>query len=210
METYKQLVLYGLKNEFSSTEEPKATKEGSHVPFYKTQNFGDALMTVHDLERTGVLWARGPVPEQEAKIEFLQGKIISAVTGDTTGLKAIYRVFLWDSPRFLFYRKDPNEAVLVEQLDASMRHLVKQGEMLRDRYEKIRKELPPDSIRLEIDSHALHKDTALAFVDFSTLASTVEFGVVAHILDYNPLPDVDIYESLIRLRKHKIVRVSAA
>ena len=45
--------------------------------------------------------------------------------------------------------------------------------------------------------------------EFSTLASVVEFGHISQVLDYNPLPDVILYESLIQLRRQKMVMVAA-
>lgn len=203
-----KLESHGIRNEFNSLLDSPKGEQASHLPFHKTQDFGDALTTVHDLERTGVLWVKGASDNQEAKIEFLQGKIIAAVAGHTNGLKAIFRMFLWDTPRFLFNRKDAEDSVVVDHLEISIRHLVQQGEMLRERYERIRREIPPESIDLQMESQALHGDTSLPENDFSTLASIVEFENVSRILDFNQLPDVDIYESLIRLRKAKLIRVA--
>src|SRR5206468_806071 len=88
-----------MSNEFLS-----AALDGGHgdketLPFARSQDIGDALFTVHDLERTGALWIRGNLAGQEGKVEFLQGKLVAATAGGVHGVKAIFRMFLWDEPR---------------------------------------------------------------------------------------------------------------
>jgi len=204
-----KLERYGVHNDFVGAPAEVTSTKDAKLPFYKAQGFGDALTTVHNLERTGVLWVRGTLPDQEGKIEFLQGKIISGHAGELHGLKAIYRMFLWDEPRFLFTRQDPQNVVFEEQLEQSMKYLCLEGETLRRRFDKIRHELPPLDLALELEPSSLHVSTQLTSEDFSTLASIVEFGKVGMVLNYNPASDVHVYESLIRLKKHKLIRVAA-
>jgi len=177
------------------------------TPFHKTQDFSDAIQTVHDLERTGALIIKGELPGHEGKVEFIQGKIVSAQAGDARGLKAIYRMFLWDTPKFQFARRDPHDLFVEEQLNVSLHHLSQEGESLRQRYERIRREIPPGELKVELEASALHAGTRLPLVDFSTLASVVEFGKVSQVVDNNPLPDVTLYESLIRLKKQNLLKV---
>jgi len=61
-----------------------------------------------------------------------------------------------------------------------------------------------------LESSALHIGAQLSPDDFSALASVVEFGTIRHVLDYNELPDVTIFEALIRLRRSSLIRVVAA
>jgi Domain of unknown function (DUF4388) len=199
---------FGLQSEFSGSfgEIPLSDVK---LPFHKAQGFGDALTTVHDLERTGLLWIKGFVPGEEGRVEFLQGKILSASTGEVRGLKAIHRMFLWDELRFLFTRKDPRESNLVDHINLSMKFICNEGEQLKRRFEKVRRELPPGDLKLELDPNSLHAGVHLGLEEFSTLASVVEFNNVARVLDYNPLPDVALYESLIQLRRHNMIRVVA-
>lgn len=178
------------------------------LPFYKEQEFGDALGTVHDLERTGVLSVRGQLPGQEGRVEFLQGKIVGAVTGQVRGLKAIYRMFLWDEPRFVFGKMDPDDLVVEEHLTLGMKYIRAEGESLRTRFNLIRRELPPGEIKLELEPNALHGGVRLPPDEFSTLSSVVEFGSVGRVIDYNPLPDVAIYEALIQLKRNQMIRVA--
>ena len=124
----------GLQNDLTGAFVTENVGSENKLPFQRTQDFGDALTTVHDLERTGALWVRGALPADEGKVEFLQGKIVSAVAGETRGLKAIYRMFLWDEPRFLFTRRDPEECVVEEHLEQSMKYICLEGEELRKRY----------------------------------------------------------------------------
>jgi len=197
----------GLVNEFSgATAETIVTSDG-RLPFHKAQTLGDALLTVESLERTGVLWIKGSIRGEEGKVEFLQGKVISAKTGDVHALKAIFRMFLWDDLRFLFTRRDVAESAVEDKLSVSLSQVCGEGENLKKRYETIRRELPPPELKLELHPSSLHTGTMLDFTEFSALASIVEFKKVADVLDYNTLPDVPLYESLIKLRRQNIIRV---
>jgi len=202
-----KLERFGLQNEFNGVSADLAAGPDTKLPFHRAQDFGDALSTVHNLERTGVLWVRGRLPTEEGKVEFLQGKIVAANSGEVRGVKAIYRMFLWDDPKFLFTRKDPRESTVGDSLNMSMKYLCHEGQDLKKRYEAIRRELPPLDLSLELEPSSLHAGTNLELNEFSTLASVVEFNKVHQVLDYNNLPDVYLYEALIRLRRNKIIRV---
>jgi hypothetical protein len=201
-----------VSNEFQARPEPGPGEahptEESKIPFYREQDFGDALSTVHDLERTGILSVRGPLPKQEGRVEFLQGKIVGAVAGQVRGLKAIFRMFLWDQPKFSFAKVEPDDLSVEENLNLSMKYIRGEGSTLRSRFNQIRRELPPSELRLELEPNALHGAVRLPPDDFSTLSSVVEFNDVGRVLDYNPLPDVAIFESLIRLKRNQLIRVA--
>ncbi len=197
----------GLVNEFNGASTETIVASDGKLPFHKSQSLGDALLTIESLERTGVLWIKGSIRGEEGKVEFLQGKVISAKSGDVHALKAIYRMFLWDDLRFLFTRRDASESAMEDHLNVSLAHVCTEGESLKARFEAVRRELPPPDLRLELQPSALHTGTTLDFTEFSTLASIVEFRKVADVLDYNALPDVPLYESLIKLRRQNIIRV---
>jgi hypothetical protein len=196
-----------LENEFTGGRPGKAGD--SRLPFYKTQELGDAMSTVADLERTGTLRVRGGLAGQEGRVDFLQGKIVASHTGEARGLKAIYRMFLWDEPQFQFTRKEPRDVALEEQLNESMKFICDEGEALKRRFKAFRHELPPPELRLELDPSALHTGTRMSTHEFSALASVIEMNRVSQVIDYNPLPDVILYEALIALRKSHVIRVAA-
>jgi hypothetical protein len=195
------------RNEFTG-----ATSSGggqSALPFYKAQAFADALLTVQDLERTGTLNVKSKTG-LTGMVHFMQGRPILASCGEAHSLKAIYRMFLWEQPEFSFTRRDPGEMTQFEQFSLTLREICQEGESLGGRYEKIRNQVPPAQIKLQLVPAALNTKTQLARPEFSTLSSVVELGKVSQILDYNPLPDVVLYECLISLKKHGLIRVVAA
>jgi Domain of unknown function (DUF4388) len=204
-----KLEKFGSSNEFLGITPDFEGGNDAKVPFHKSQTFGDALLTVQGLERTGVLWVKGTLPGEEGKVEFLQGKIVMASSGEVHALKAIYRMFMWDEPKFVFTRRDPKEAHVGEQLDVALKYICIEGEEMKKRYDNIRRDLPPIELRIELEPSSLHAGTYLDENEFHTLASIVEFRQVKNVLDYNPLPDVSIYEALIQLRKNKMIRVVA-
>ncbi len=201
----KKLESHGLKNELNHFNRQPSSDSSENI-FHKNQNLGEALLTINELERTGSLWVRGNGTDQEGKVDFLQGKITQTTSGGCEGIKAIFRMFLWDKPRFLFYRRDPREALIAEPMDLDILQLVKTGAIYKEKFEKIRKEIPAEGFKLEINPGNLNGDVSLTRNDFSTLSSVIEFGTVATIVDFNALADVEIYESLINLRRNNMIR----
>lgn len=194
-------------SDFSQRRTFQPKDEESAIPFYKAQEFGDALATVHELERTGGLIVSGSLPEQEGTIQFLQGKIVAAQVGQVSGLKAIYRMFLWDEPKYIFTRQNPDDFEISEPITLGMKYIRAEGEAFRGRYGSIRRELPPGELKLALEPASLHPGTDLTRPEFETLSSVVELSQVGLVLDFNPLPDVTIYEALIGLKRKSMVRV---
>lgn len=181
----------------------------SSIPFYKAQAFADALLSVQDLERTGVLRIKGKEPQFQGRVSFLQGRPVGAVCGEARSLKAIYRMFLWENVDFTFERQEAAEMSVEEQFPVSLREICLEGESLHARFEKIRQQVPPAQLKLQLEPSTLKPTTSLDRAMFSTLSSVVELGKVAQILDYNPLPDVVLYECLIGLKRQGVIRVTA-
>lgn len=199
----------GSYSEFAEQVVQQGSSAESKLLFHQSEGFAEALETIDSLERTGVLWVKGALPYEEGRVEFLQGKIVWAASGVVNGLKAIYRMFLWDDPQFVFTRRDPEEMVLHEPINAGLKHISAEGAELKRRYDRIRQELPPNELELELDPTFLHTGVSLPLEEFSTLASVVEFGKVANVLDYNPLPDAVLLEGLISLKKQSMIRIRA-
>ncbi len=194
-----------VQNEFSGQAIHETVVEDSHL-FHKSEDLVEAMATIHNLERTGILLV-GSSMNLEGRIEFIQGRVVSASTGTVKGLKALYRMFLWDNSRFVFCRRRGEELLLDEQIPLSVHTISLEGAALKRRFEKIRSEIPPSELNVDLDPLSLHEGSQLQYEDFHTLASVVEYGKVGLVLDYNPLPDVAIYESLINLRKDHKIRV---
>lgn len=196
------------QNEFSYSGVGQANKFESPLIASAQEDLGDAIESMEDLERTGALWIRGTEPGQEGRIEFLQGKIVLAEAGETIGLKAVYRMFLWQSPKFLFAREMANEVPFDAENVKYPIDLITQGRRLRHLYDSIKEEVPPSALRLSVNAPRVNDKLELNGNDFKVLSSVVEFGQVSEIVDYNPMPDSEIYQSLINLRKLDLLQVS--
>lgn len=199
-----------ISNEFLRDTRPKAGNDNERVTFNPNGELRDALYTINELERTGSLQIKGTFEGEVGRVEFLHGRLVSASTGSVRGLKALYRMFLWDEPRYSFERLDAGALWLEGELNVNLKHLSREGEDFRQKYNRIRKELPPKEIQIELEPSALHPQLELTREEFSTLSSVVEFGEVGKVVDFNPLPDVTIYEAMIALRKAKVIRVTTA
>jgi hypothetical protein len=181
----------------------------SILPLAQSQGLGNVLLTLSELERTGTLWVRGAHRGQEGKIDFLQGKITFAETGSVQQLKAIYRMFSWDTPRFLFNRKAPEAYESGQLIPLEMSLLVQEGEKQAQRYKKIQKQIPPLELKVDFVAQSLNAKTALSPNDFHTLIQVVEYHYVSDVLDYSEKWDVDLFEGLISLKKSGHIKVMA-
>lgn len=198
---------FSSSNEFFNSEEMADTQAVTSLPLAKSQTLGEVLLTISELERTGTLWIRGGRPNQEGKVDFIQGKITAAEAGSVNQLKAIYRMFLWEGARFLFNRKNVEDFETKELIPLEMSRLVQEGEEQFRRFQKVQKEVPPVHLELDIEPHSIQVATEMTPVEFHALVQVVEYHHLSDVLDYSPLWDVDVYESLIRLRKAGHIKV---
>ncbi len=178
------------------------------IPFYQKQKFSEVLLTVHEFQKTGILKAVEPHTKQEGFVEFLQGSVVSSKVGQVRGVKALHRIFLWTDCRFSFRRIDPDQLHWDSDIPNDIFGLCKKGEEHAMRYQKFSSEIAPNGIQLRLNVAALGPKVELTPQAFSALSSIVEFGNVKDVLDYNPLPDVELHESLILLRKQNLVLAS--
>ncbi len=195
-------------NEFSGEDEPHTDASKSQA-LPAAETLFDVLQMIDGLERTGVLWVKGETQREQGEIHFLQGRIVAATSGSVTGLKAIYRMFLWERPQFAFSRRSSDEMQITNPINVRAHWVGAEGLRHRNQYNRLRSLIPPPTIVLELDPRYLHPGTSLPPNEFTTLASVVEFGKVSQILDYTPLPDAILFESLINLRKLNIIRTVA-
>lgn len=196
-------------NELFATEFASDNEEGSSVPLAQSISLGDTLLTITDFERTGTLWIKGKNPGEEGKIDFIQGKISFAEAGAVQQLKAIYRMFLWDTPRFLFNRKKVEVGEAHDLIPTEISLIVQEGELHAKRFELIKKEAPPSHLKLALEAESINPSTHLSPTNFQTLIKVVEYSHVTDVLDYSPSWDIDLYEGLIQLRKMGHIKVVA-
>ncbi len=180
------------------------------LPGNSKEEVGSAIEAMEDLERTGTLWVKGKKAGEEGHIEFIQGKIVSAETGEIQGLKAIFRMFLWNNPNCLFSRESASEVPISEYLGPIPVDYIAQGRRYKVDFDAFNAEVPPGGIHLEMNIQGDLSNLELDRTQFNVLASVVEFGRVSEIVDYNTLPDCEIYQALIALRKSDVIRVRRA
>lgn len=177
--------------------------------FPKSETLGNALRTIEELERTGALIIKGSSPAQEGSIEFLLGKITSAASGRVRGTKAIYRMFTWPEVRYVFTRRDAAHSNMDEPVHENMTVLCRQGEEFAERMSALKGKIPPPQIKLELEPANFNEQSRMIPEDFMVLSDMIAFSQVSSILDYSAVPDVVIFEALIRLRKQNLIRVAA-
>ena len=195
------------QNDFLKSE-PPLDSDTSALPIAKSQTLADVLSIMADLERTGTLWIKGSQSGQDGKIDFIQGKIALAETGSVKQLKAIYRMFFWENSKFLFHRKQTIESS-EPLISIGMGQIIKEGHLQLEKYLKLKKDVPPLNLKLDFVPQTIQSSTSLTPEEFHALVQVVEFHYVADILDYSEHWDIELYESLIGLRKSGYIRVAS-
>jgi len=195
-------------NPWWRSEQNEGTPESS-LPVAQFQGLGDVLLTLGELERTGTLWVRGGRPGEEGKIDFIQGKMTVAEAGAVSQLKAVYRMFCWENSRFLFNRKNPEDCRSQKMIAMEIEEIVREGQQQQERTQKIKKEIPPAHIKLDLVAAKMTVSTAFTPADFYTLIQVAQFHHVSDILDYSEKWDVEILEGLIHLRKAGYIHLVA-
>jgi hypothetical protein len=66
--------------------------------------------------------------------------------------------------------------------------------------------MPPLSLTLQVDALAFQRKEIWTIPEAQVIAGVAEYQLVRDILNYCPLPDLEIYETLINLRKQGLLR----
>ncbi len=159
---------------------------------------------------TGRVWVKTQeLNPQQGTLDLIDGQIASVSLENMHGLKALSRLFLWEKVTCLFEAKEHSALHVDENFNV---HLAQLENIVADhqgRYLKIRKMIPPKNIKLKLAADALPKREGLIPLHYYVLVSVVEWEKVSQILDFCPLLEIDILESLIELRKQGVVAVAA-
>jgi len=142
-------------------------------------------------------------------ILFYAGIITAAVAGAVDGVKALLRMMMWEGAEWRFvtnkdYREDHDSMRL------SMLQLTRVLQNAKKLHSKVEPFMPPTHTLLLVDPASFEKKDLWTIPEARVLASVAEYGVVRDVLNYCPLPDLEIYDTLVNLRRQGLIRPSKA
>ena len=95
--------------------------------------------------RTGTLILQHE--DQQGKIHLAEGSVVSAVLGETTGEKALYRILRWQSGNFRYI---PGHADVTLDISRSMDALLMEGMRQLDEWDSLVELMPPPDTILKL------------------------------------------------------------
>lgn len=199
----------GTTNEWTGQLDQGQDHHAQTIPMARSQSLAETIRAIAGLERTGMLRVASEGASEEGHLGFIQGKVVYAQVGDVKGRKAFNRIFLWDSPKYVFQRILPQDFHLEPNLDGELTALCDMAESQKLKFLNMRQEVPPGSLCVDLDPTSLESPPQLAKDTFETLVSVVEYHRVNEVLNHCTLDDVVILDSLIQLRKHRVLKIQA-
>ncbi len=133
------------------------------------------------------------------------GTISYAVTGAVNGMKALLRMLTWDQVHWRFNANKIGQFA-TEGMRLDLTGFTKAHQTLRISWDRVRNFVPPPSVQLKVVAHNFAQRRKWTQLETKVVASISEFHLVRDILNYCPLPDMEIYETLIELRRQNLVQ----
>ncbi len=160
---------------------------------------------------------------EEGTLEFMNEKeravlviknrnlVSTFITPGTRGLKAFLRIAKWEKGNFYF----KNTISVSYPIESDLAYLGIQklcslAERSVEWYARMRKNLPSNDININFNLSAIDLKTSYSIPEFEVLCTIIEHEKVMDILNYNTNDDIDIYDSLIGLRKKGAITVQGA
>lgn len=144
---------------------------------------------------------------RRALVYFNAGVINHAVSGAVNGIKALLRAVMWTDAEWSFIPKKEH-GELHDTLKLNLLGLTRTVQEARKVLARVQPFIPPQGVSLYVDSQAFIKKDAWSVSEARVLASVAEYVLVRDVLNYCPLPDMEIYDTLIALRKQGLVKPS--
>ena len=194
---------FGIARKLSILGESESTKvlEGRRNQFIESELAGRCRSLIYQ-QTTGELLVEDG--HRSASIFFFSGVIIHCVTGAVSGLKALLRVLSWPSPRWDFVNwsvsKMPIDTMRLDLLSFSRAIEENQKTM-----ERVRSFVPPAQLHMKIKPSEFLARKVWSIEENLVLAAVGEYPLAREILNFCRVPDSQIYETLIELRRQGIL-----
>lgn len=180
-----------------SGELPQRHRLSSESSFY------DVMKYFLSSQVSGELRVRGPV--KQASIFFMDGYIQQAFCGSISGRKALLRILSWPGLQWKFLPENESPKISIPPLNYSLGDFLELYMNWLGRWKKVANLVPPLNIKVKVKPQTFAQVTAWDEAKYEVVARVCEYGRVSEILNNTPLDDIDIYETLIDLRRSGLI-----
>lgn len=185
----------------STSDQNKLKGDIKDIPYF------EVVRLVCSLYKEGVLEF---VNEEERAIFVIKnnGVVSAYVTPGVRGVKAFLRVAGWENGSFNFKNKINISYGFEHELTSmdisKLYHLAKRT---HEWFSRMRNNLPPRKLEVNLDVRMAGKDIALTALEFDVLTTVVDHSSVYEIMNYNSNVDSDVLDALINLRRKGAIEV---
>jgi CheY-like chemotaxis protein len=186
-----------------SMEEGKIKGSLQETPYY------EAVRTFASIYDQGILEIASH--DSSATIVIKNKAVVSVfVTPGIRGLKAFLRIAGWENGSFNFKNKIPGDYVVEHDIAyIDLARLCVIAKKVQQWHQKFRNNIPPNELILSINNKIPNLNLELTPIELDVLTTVVEHKNVQDVLNYNSSLDVDIFDSLISLRKKGAIQLGA-
>ncbi len=139
---------------------------------------------------------------------FEEGVLRQAVSGPVVGLKALLRMLGWDKPSWKFNpgRRAP---AVKDRLNLHLSDFSKIHQQWQKKWADFANLAPPANLRLQTKREVFLTRTKWSSREYQVLAAVCEYVLVRDILNSCKLHDVEIFETLVDLRKQGLIEIQS-
>ncbi len=140
------------------------------------------------------------------EIVFERGRAVHAVSGSSTGRKALYRMLGWSEARFRVLPR--RNGVGERTLNLKVTDAIMDGLVALDEWNRLRDALPDPRMRLEFADDARDRliNDKVTPAEFDVMARSKKGRSIAEIIEESQLPDGELARAIQSLLKRGVVR----
>jgi len=154
--------------------------------------------------RTGTLFLQ--YGAQQGRIHLTEGSVVSAVQGETTGEKALYRILRWHKGNF---RYNPGQADVTRDISRSMDALLMEGMRQLDEWDSLFKLMPPPATVLKLSKSRDELPQNMRPVTQEILLLMEFYNTLQDIIEKSTHTDYDVCQSILGLIQKGIINTSS-
>jgi hypothetical protein len=193
--------------ELSAVERLSRPLRGGDIPvrhrLSTDSSFFEVVKYFLSSQVSGELRVRGPV--KQATLFFSDGYIQQAFCGSISGRKALLRVLSWPSLQWKFVPDTAAPKLSAATLALGLGDFLELYMGWLFRWRRVASIVPPGNIKIRVKPTTFAQVSEWDNTKYEVIARVCEYGRVTEILNNTPLDDIDIYETLIDLRRSGLI-----
>ena len=141
---------------------------------------------------------------RNGSIYFEDGTVYFAVTGSVSGAKALMRMMSWEAPTWRF-NVDRAPVPDRRSFRFSFLEFTRMYTTWKKGWARVKAFVPPPTLKVKANPGVYLSKSQWSQIEFQVIASVCEYPMIRDILNSCPLSDVEIFETLIQMRKQGLL-----